>query len=197
MTKQAGQRLPPATPPLLFPSAPSTQAFIAPPQNLFHPAPLSQCRAQPVGWSPINQQVASFSVIRESGRRAEYMNFDKGAHNTRGCDDVTRQSFLPLLHSLSLPPVWLGTRTEGRCRWWWCVWWWYVYIFHKAIWGRRAGSRQLSRTLWDWRDTWKHLHFLIKADLGVALWHTHSDYRTHMHALHIYFDFLGGRLTFH
>lgn len=36
------------------------------------------------------------------------MNFDQGAHNTKGCDDVTRQSFLPLFHSLScchhLPP---------------------------------------------------------------------------------------------
>lgn len=30
------------------------------------------------------------------------MNFDQGAHNTRGCDDATRQSVLPLLHSL--PP---------------------------------------------------------------------------------------------
>lgn len=50
------------------------------------------------------------------------MNSDQGAHNTRGCDDVTRQSFLPLLHSLSspsppgflFPAAWVGmTEEEG------------------------------------------------------------------------------------
>ncbi len=57
------------------------------------------------------------------------MNFHQDAHNTGGCDDVTRQSFLPLLRSLSrchpLPPSRIalpssvggddkGRRDEGR-----------------------------------------------------------------------------------
>lgn len=48
------------------------------------------------------------------GGGPEYMNFDQGAQNARGCGDVTRQRFLLLLCSFSPhpPAVWVGITEE-------------------------------------------------------------------------------------
>lgn len=88
----------------------------------------------PIQWVIANKPTSRPSLGDPlSGRRAEYMNFDQGAHNTEGCDDVTRQGFLPLLRSRShcnlippfppvplFPTVWVGMTEmkEGqKLRW--------------------------------------------------------------------------------
>lgn len=57
------------------------------------------------------------------GGGPEYMNFDQGAQNARGCGDVTQQWFLLLLCSFSPhpPAVWVGIMEkeawEGSLSW--------------------------------------------------------------------------------